>query len=140
MYPDSSATSTAPQAAAVPQPTRGRGQQMDSVKVAPDNFDQVFFMRDADKPQKKTRDGVPVWSVQATGIDWRGNPQSLSVTVPMFDNPAEHFTPGQPVELVGLVYGVTPKRDGVGFVTWCSADDLRPAVAAARATSTAKAS
>ncbi len=31
--------------------------------------------------------------------------------------------------LVGLVFGVTPKRSGTGYVTWQSADEITPATA-----------
>lgn len=108
----------------------------DTVKVSPETFRSVMFMscqarkeftrdrvRDEDKPQKYTREGVPLWSVQVAAVNWRGKSELLAVTVPMHSDPAEKFQAGDPVQLVGLVFGVTAKREG-GYVTWCSADDL----------------
>lgn len=119
----------------------------DTVKVAPETFKSVMFMaasarkeyvqgsrmRDEDKPQKRTADGVPLWSVQIAAINWRGKSELIGVTVPMHDSPAEKFQAGDPVRLTGLVFGVTAKRDGGGYVTWCSADGVDPANAAPKA-------
>ena len=110
----------------------------DTVRVAPETFKGVMFMscqqrkefvqgarmRDEDKPQKRTAEGVPIWSVQVAAINWRGKSELITVSLPMHDDPLSKFSPGQPVELVGLVFGVTTKRDGGGFVTWCSADGI----------------
>ncbi len=117
---------------------------LDTVRVAADTFSSMVFMgsqerkeftRDnrpqVDKAQKRNIDGVPLWSVQIAVVNWRGTPQLLGVTIPMFDSPADKFTVGQPVRLTGLVFGVTPKRDS-GFVTWCSADDMAVVQANAR--------
>ncbi|GAA5158205.1 hypothetical protein GCM10023321_37680 [Pseudonocardia eucalypti] len=115
----------------------------DTVRVSPDTFQSVMFMssqprkeftrdrnvRDEDKPQKCTKDGVPLWSVQVAVVTWRGKSELLMVTVPLSDDPATTFTTGDPVTLPGLVFGVTAKREG-GFVTWCSADDVRLAASA----------
>ncbi len=132
----SSATSTVAAPAARP---RREAAVLDTVRVAADTFRQVLFMGSAekreftqdnrpnrDKPQKRTQTGVPVWSVQVAAINWRGTSSLLTVSVPQPDDPAAAITPGTPVELVGLVFGVTPKRSG-GFVTWCSADAITPA-------------
>ncbi len=114
---------------------------LDTVKVAPDTFRSVLFMGSVerkawseenrpnrDKPQKMDKaTGLPVWSVQVAAINWRGASNLLTVGVPMADDPAQKFTPGEPVELVGLVFGVTPKRSG-GYTTWQSADAITPAV------------
>jgi hypothetical protein len=114
---------------------------MDTVKVAPDNFAMLMFMAsaakkeftqgqripDAQKPQKRNGDGLPIWSVQVAGTNWRGRSELMTVSVAMADDPAAKFAPGQPIELVGLVFGVSPKRDGSGYSTWCSAEALAPA-------------
>ncbi len=112
---------------------------LDTVRVSPDTFRQVLFMGAAerkefttdnrpnrDKPQKTDKaTGLPVWSVQVAAINWRGASSLLTVGVPMHEDPAGKFAPGQPVELVGLVFGVAPKRSG-GYTTWQSADDIAP--------------
>lgn len=111
----------------------------DTVKVAPETFRSVMFMssnarkeftrdrvRDEDKPQKRTQDGVALWSVSLAAVNWRGKSELINVTVPMYDDPAQKFQVGDPVRLAGLTFGVSPKRDGGGFVTWCSADAVEP--------------
>lgn len=109
---------------------------MDTVKVAPDTFKLLLFMAaaprkefvqgqripDDQKPQKRNADGVPIWSVQVAGTTWRDRSELLTVSVATPDNPAQSFGAGQPVVLHGLVFGVSPKRDGSGFTTWCSAE------------------
>lgn len=129
-------TSTVPMAR-----ERAAVRMLDTVKVGADTFKSVMFMsatarkefvqgsrvRDEDKPQKRTADGMPLWSVQVAAINWRGKSELVSVTVPTHDNPADKFQAGDPVRLSGLVFGVTAKRDGGGFVTWCSADGIDPA-------------
>lgn len=119
-----------------PAPER-MARVLDTVLVSPDTFPSVLFMGasarreytrerlpDAQKPQKTTREGVPLWSGKFATVNWRGNAEMLTVTLPMADNPLEVLTPGTPVRLVNLVFGVSPKRDGEGFTTWCSADGL----------------
>jgi hypothetical protein len=123
-------------AAALPRPQRG--SVVDTVRVAPETFGSLIYMAAAErkeftedrrpnnqKPQKKTSNGIPLWSIKLAASDWRGNATLLTVTVPMHDDPTASFTAGQVVELVGLVFGVTPKRDG-RYVTWCSADGMTP--------------
>ncbi len=142
--PSPSSTSTA----VAPSSARPRREPavLDTVKVSPDTFRSVLFMGSAerkewsqdnrpnrDKAQKRTAAGLPVWSVQVAAINWRGNSNLLTVTVPMHDDPAHKFTAGQPVELVDLVFGVSPKRNNGGYVTWCSADGINPAGAGATA-------
>jgi hypothetical protein len=115
----------------------------DTVKVAPDTFSSLLFMESAERkeftpdkrpnnerPQKRNRDDVPVWSVKLATVNWRGHSQMLSVTIAMHDDPGKKFKAGDPVQLTGLVFGVTPKRDG-GFTTWCSADAISAANVAA---------
>ncbi len=135
-HPSSTATAVAPSSA---RPRR-EPAVFDTVKVDPGTFRQVLFMGSAErkewsqdnrpnreKAQKRDKQtGLPVWSVQVAAINWRGAPSLLTVGVSMAEDPAGKFAPGQPVELVGLVFGVTPKRTG-GYVTWCSADDISPA-------------
>ena len=117
---------------------------LDTVRVAPETFKSVLFMGCAerkeftrdnrpsrDKPQKRSGDGVPLWSVQVAVVNWRGNPQLITVTVPAHEDLLTKFNPGDPLEVTGLVFGVTPKREGVGYVVWCSADAISPAAAAA---------
>jgi hypothetical protein len=135
--PTSTSTAVAPE---VRQLWKGTAV-LDTVKVSPDTFTSVMFMgsaerkeftRDArparDKPQKRTGEGVPLWSVQVAAVNWRGNSQLISVTVPQHDDPASKFKAGDPVEFVGLTFGVTDKRSG-GYVTWCSADSIAAAAA-----------
>jgi hypothetical protein len=120
------------------RPWRGAGV-LDTVKVAADTFRSVLFMSSEerkefttdqrpakDKPQKRSAAGVPLWSVKVATVNWRGKTDLINVTVPMHDDPGTKFTAGQPVELVDLVFGVSPKRAG-GFTTWASADSLAPA-------------
>jgi hypothetical protein len=111
---------------------------MDTVRVSPDNFQLTMFMASAarkefvqgqripddQKPQKRNGDGLPIWSVQVAATTWRGRSEMFSVSVAMPDDPAAKFAPGQPIELLGLVFGVSPKRDGSGYSTWCSADSI----------------
>lgn len=138
MYPNPS-SAVAPALPAFPRKVAG---VFDTVKVAPETFQSVMFMGSAarkeftrdnrpnsEKPQKLTADNVPLWAVQIAAVTWRGTPQLISVTVPMTSDPATKFRPGDPVQLAGLVFGVTTKREG-GYVTWCSADGLAPASAA----------
>ncbi len=136
--PGPSSTSTA--AALTSARPRRELAVLDTVKVSPDTFRSVLFMGSAerkewsqdnrpnrDKAQKRTAAGVPVWSVQMAAINWRGNSSLLTVSVPLHDDPAQKFTAGQPVELVDLVFGVSPKRNNNGgYVTWCSADGINP--------------
>jgi hypothetical protein len=111
--------------------------QVDAVRVAQDTFKQMIFMEsverreftperipNAQKPQKTTKSGVPLWSVKVAAINWRGNSSMLSVTVPSVDSPSATLAAGELVDFDGLVFGVTPKRDGSGFSTWCSADAI----------------
>ena len=132
-----STTALTPPAAARP---RREAAVLDTVRVSADTFRQVLFMGSAekrefttdnrpnrDKPQRRDKQtGLPVWAVQVAAINWRGNSNLLTVGVPMADDPAKKFQPGQPVELVGLVFGVTPKRNGSGYTTWQNADDITP--------------
>jgi hypothetical protein len=135
-------SSTSTTSAVAPQVLRAwKGTAvLDTVKVSPDTFTSVMFMscaerkefvRDArlarDRPQKVSGSGVPLWSVQVAAVNWRGNSQLINVTVPQHDDPASKFKAGDPVEFVGLTFGVTEKRSG-GYVTWCSADGIAAAV------------
>ena len=74
---------------------------------------------------------MPVWSVKLAAVNWRGNSQLISVTVAMHDDPGKKFKTGDPVQLAGMVFGVTPKRDG-SYVTWCSADAISAVNGAAK--------
>ena len=131
-------TSSAAAPQALQRPWKGNAM-LDTVKVSPDTFSQVMYMSavprtewvrdpvpDADKPQKRTRDGVPQWSVELATVDWRGRTELVNVTVPMHGDPGGKFSAGQPVELAELVFGVTPSRSGNGFTTWWSADAISP--------------
>jgi hypothetical protein len=107
--------------------------------VDPESFRKVIFMGsaprkeftrermpNAEKPQKYTAAGMPLWSVKAAVENWRGKSELITVTVPMHDDPASKFTTGQLVAFAGMVFGVTPKREG-GYTTWCSADNITAA-------------
>lgn len=140
MYPTNDPLRSTPTVGALPRPQKRTAGVFDTVRVAPDTFQSVMFMsaaarrefvegqrlRDEDKPQKRTADGMPLWSVQLAAVNWRGNAQLITITIPMPGNPVDQFMPGDPVQLAGMVFGVSPKRDGGGFVTWCSADSLEP--------------
>ncbi|MGH3850233.1 MAG: hypothetical protein ACRDRT_11090 [Pseudonocardiaceae bacterium] len=137
----------------LPTITRG-GHVFDTVKVSPDTFESVMFVQceprtewtpnggnngGMPKPQKHTKDGLPIWSVKVAATNWRKQSDMLSVTVAQYDNPADQHAPGSQVQFVGLTFGVSAKRDGNGFVTWCSADGLQPAGQPARGKATADA-
>lgn len=132
MYP--TPVLAAESSSATAKPFKPGGSVFDTVKVSPDTFKSVMFMgvvartewsdtrrQGEDKPQKFTRDGVPVWSVKVAATNWRDQSDMLSVTVAAHASPGDSFAPGQLVEFDGLTFGVTGKRDG-GYVTWSSAD------------------
>ena len=143
MYDPTRPSSTTATAAA-PATARPRREQgvLDKVKVAPETFKSVLFMGSAvkrefteanmpnrDKPQKvDTATGLPVWSVKFAAITWQGASDLLTVNIPMPDDPAQKFTPGQPVELVGHVLGITTKRSG-SYSIWQNADGINPLAA-----------
>src|SRR4051812_4013438 len=94
---------------------------LDTVRVAADTFSSLLFMQaearkeftrervaNADRPQKRTTAGVPLWSVKVAAVNWRGKTELISITVPLHDDPAGKFTAGEPVEFGGMVFGVTP--------------------------------
>lgn len=130
---DSSATATK-------NPFPGKGTAMfDTVKVSDDTFVALMFMsstertewnddRNAPKQQKRTAQGVPVWSVQVAATNWREQSAMLAVTVASRENPAESISRGEEIRFDGLVYGVTPKRNG-GFTIWTSAESVTAASA-----------
>lgn len=137
MSPTQTPTSTL---AAWLRPNAQKGLQMDTVLVSPETFTSMMFMSsqpkkeftrermtDAEKPQKKTKDGVPVWSVQVAAVTWRGKSELITVSVPAHTDPAADYQPGVPVYLQGLMFGVTAKREGGGFTIWCSAEALQSA-------------
>lgn len=119
---------------------------LDSVKVDPATFGRLMFMASTErkefvresgvpnsaKPQKRNSDGVPLWSVQVAGVDWRNRSQLFNITVPMTDDPASKFSTGDPIAVDGLVFGVSPKQNG-GYTLWASADAMAPALATAAA-------
>src|SRR4051794_35232249 len=113
---------------------------LNMVLVDPSTFRTLMFMGsaerkvftaermpDAAKPQKQSKDGVPVWSVRIAYEDWRGQTGLMSVTVPMHDDPAGKFTTGQPVRFDRLVEGVADRRSSAGYSIWFSADAIKPA-------------
>lgn len=113
----------------------GKGSAMfDTVKVADETFAALMFMgcvartewnddRDAPKRQKRTGQGVPVWSVQVAATNWREQSAMLTVTVASPENPGQAISRGEEIRFDGLVYGVTPKRSG-GFTIWASAENV----------------
>jgi hypothetical protein len=139
MYDSSGPSSTSTAVALTAARPRREHGVLDTVKVSPDTFRSVLFMGSAerkewsqdnrpnrDKPQKRDKQtGLPEWSVQVAVVNWRGQPSLLTVRVPMPDDPAGKFQLGQPVELVELVMGVSPRRTN-GYAIWYSADDITP--------------
>lgn len=118
---------------------------MDMCKVDASTFDTLCFMgaqervewnedKNAPKVQKHTQEGVPIWRVQLAGTNWRGRAEMLTITVPSQENPNNDFSRGEIVEASGLMFGVSPKRNG-GFTTWLAAESLHRAGVAIRAAS-----
>src|SRR5689334_15890267 len=102
--PWSTATPTAE-----PRAPERTARVFDTVKVDPSTFRSVMFMdcaarkeftrdrvREQDKPQKLTFEGVPLWSVTVAAVNWRGGSDLLKITVPMHDSPADKFSAGDP--------------------------------------------
>lgn len=112
----------------------------DTVKVDAGTFPALQFMsaqaKDEfvqerqpgdERKQKVNKDGVPLWKVQLTAVNWRGRADTLTVSIPMTAHPAEKFEPMQPVTLPGLTFGSMRKRDGSGSSLWWSADGIEAA-------------
>ena len=117
---------------------------MDAVKVSSDNFARLLFMGAVQrreytrerlpqhhKPQKKSKSGMPLWSVKVAATNSRGTCSVLSITVPSGEDPAKTFAPGDPIAFHDLTVGVTPKRKDTGFSTWWSATAMVSASAGA---------
>lgn len=112
----------------------------DTVKVDPATFGELLLMSvqrkdeyvaervpGEDSKQKTNKEGVPLWKVQLSALNWRGRADTLVVTVPMEVHPMDKFKPMQPVTLPGLTFGAMRKRDGSGHTLWWSADGIEPA-------------
>lgn len=130
------------QGAAGARPARRDAVTMfDSVKVDPATFASVIFLGSEErkefvegqniphnqKRQATTKEGVPVWTLKLYAENWRGLERQLKVNVAMADDPAERFGRGEPVTLSDVEYGVTPKREGNGFVVWFRAGTVKSA-------------
>ena len=87
-------------------------------------FDSAFPRTDFEtREQKKNADGVPMWSVNLIlrQADARRS-ESLTVTVPMADDPSKHFGVFAPVKLDGLRV-MTGENDGKTWISF-AADKL----------------
>jgi hypothetical protein len=114
---------------------------IDSVKVAPDTFESAIFLGSEErkeyveggniphdqKKQQINKDGVPVWTLKLYVTTWRGLERQVKVNVPSPNNPADQFSKGELVELSGVEFGVTPKREGGGYILWLKADRIESA-------------
>jgi hypothetical protein len=119
---------------------------IDTVRVAPDTFKSLTFLSaderkeyvegqnipHRDKKQQVNREGVPVWSIQLAAVPWRGRGRVVKVNVPSSDNPGDRIEPGELVTLSDMEFGVTPKREGGGYIIWLRAAEIDTVTAAAR--------
>ncbi len=134
--PSSRSTAAAPGAL---RPWKGTAAVLNMVLVDPSTFRSLMFMgsaerkeftreqmANAEKPQKYTSNGLPLWSVKVAVENWRGQAAILNVTVPMADDPATKFGRGQVVEFSRLAFGVADKRAG-SYSLWWSADSINAA-------------
>jgi hypothetical protein len=117
---------------------------IDSVLVAPETFDSALYLGSEErkeyvedrniphnqKKQQLNKDGLPVWSVKLYVTTWRGLERQVKVNVAASDNPAERFAKGELVTLSGVEFGVTPKREGGGFILWLRAEGIESASSA----------
>jgi len=113
-----------------------------SVKVDPSSFTTLIYLQsferkeyveggnvpDDQKPQKRNKDGVPVWTVELTAVPWRGRSRTIRVNVASNDDPSDRLSAGELVQLVDAEFGVTPKdgNDG-GYSIWMIAQGVEPA-------------
>ncbi len=139
------ATETAgSEAAGVRPPRRDSTTMIDSVKVDQATFDSVIFLGSEErkeyvegdagkriphneKKQQYSKDGVPVWTLKLYVTTWRGLERQVKVNVAAADDPGERFAKGELVTLSDIEFGVTPKREGNGFVIWMKAGAIESA-------------
>jgi hypothetical protein len=114
---------------------------IDSVKVDPGTFESVIFLGSEErkeyvegqniphneKKQQYTKDGVPIWTLKLYVTTWRGLERQVKVNVAAADDPAEQFAKGELVTLSDIEFGVTPKREGNGYVIWLKAGAVESA-------------
>lgn len=129
---------------AVQSPRRENRDMFDSVKADPTTIVTAIFLGSEErkefvpgqniphnqKKQQYTKDGVPIWTVKLYATNWRGLERQIKVNVPQSDDPAGRFAQGELVALSDLEFGVTPKREGGGFVIWMKASGIRSDAAA----------
>lgn len=139
------------QAAGMRQPRREPSAVIDSVKVDAATFDSVIFLGSEErkeyvdgqniphnqKKQQYTKDGVPVWTIKVYATTWRGLERQVKINVPAQTDPGERFSKGELVTLSNIEFGVTPKREGNGYIIWLRAGNIEPATAGARRPSAA---
>ena len=144
MQDSPTSTVTAGQEAAIRWPNRrdtGMSGMINSVKVDPATFKGLVFLQSFErkefvqganipneqKQQKRTKDGVPVWTVELSAIPARGMSRTIRVNLPSPEDPGQRFEAGSQVQLVDMEFGVTPKRDNSGFTIWMTAGGIDPA-------------
>lgn len=130
------------EAATTRQARLGRDVSMiDSVKVDAGTFDSVIFLGSEErkefveggniphnqKKQQVTKEGVPVWTVKLYATTWRGLERQVKVNVPARENPGDRLGKGELVTLSDVEFGVTPKREGGGYIVWLRAGSIEPA-------------
>ena len=112
---------------------------IDSVKVDASTFDSVIFLGSEErkeyvegqniphnqKKQQYTKDGVPIWTLKLYVTTWRGLERQVKVNVAAEVDPGERFAKGELVTLSGIEFGVTPKREGTGYIIWLKAGRRR---------------
>lgn len=133
------ATETAgSEAAGVRPPRRDSTTMIDSWKVDPSTFDSVIFLGSEErkeyvegrniphneKKQQYSKDGVPIWTLKLYVTTWRGLERQTKVNIAAEEDPGERFAKGELVALTDMEAGVTPKREGGGFVTWMKAGGI----------------
>jgi hypothetical protein len=137
-------TGTAGQEATTVRPARRDSTLMiDSVKVDGTTFDSVIFLGSEERKEyvegeagkriphsekkQQYKDGVPVWTLKVYATTWRGLERQIKVNVATADDPAEQFAKGELVTLSDVEFGVTPKREGNGYIIWMKAAAIKSA-------------
>jgi hypothetical protein len=128
------------------EPRRAEKVSFDSVPVNPAFLQNVIFIGsevkrefvaekgvpERNKPQKRNKAGLPVWTVklqaQSTEMDGRSaRDGAIKINLAAERDPGEVFVFGQPVQIVNPWFGVTPIRQGSAFAIWWAAEAIRPA-------------
>jgi hypothetical protein len=132
--------------AAGARPIRWESGMLDNWLIDADTFASITFLGATERkefvedknipynnrPQKRNKDNVPVWTVTLAVADWRGRGTVMKLNMPSPQNPADSIGAGEKVELVRPVAGVTPKREGNGYIVWMTADDIKSVDVAAK--------